>query len=230
MKTSSDVIGTVAIARRRPRENRGPRDVGGPRTVDASRTPRSIGRRRRPRACPAVVSARRPCATRSSTSACRRCARATSPWSSWGRWRPSIRCTCGSASNACSYSSRSWSAPEAIFTEYAYFSSYSDSWVAHARDYVTSVVERFGLGRTARWSSWPATTATCSNTSSSAAYPRWESSPLPTSRRQPGNGDRDRRRVLRQGARVPPRCRRPRGGPADRQQRIRSRPRPERTS
>ncbi len=36
-------------------------------------------------------------------------------------------------------------APEEIFTEYAYFSSYSDSWVAHARDYVDSVVERFGL-------------------------------------------------------------------------------------
>ncbi|MGZ5346803.1 MAG: methyltransferase domain-containing protein [Solirubrobacterales bacterium] len=37
-------------------------------------------------------------------------------------------------------------APEEIFTEYAYFSSYSDSWVAHARDYVESVVERFALG------------------------------------------------------------------------------------
>ena len=36
-------------------------------------------------------------------------------------------------------------APEEIFTEYAYFSSYSDSWVAHAREYVESVVERFGL-------------------------------------------------------------------------------------
>jgi SAM-dependent methyltransferase len=36
--------------------------------------------------------------------------------------------------------------PEEIFTEYAYFSSYSDSWVAHARDYVESMVERFGLG------------------------------------------------------------------------------------
>ena len=36
-------------------------------------------------------------------------------------------------------------APEEIFTEYAYFSSYSDSWVAHARGYVESVVERFGL-------------------------------------------------------------------------------------
>ena len=36
-------------------------------------------------------------------------------------------------------------APEEIFTEYAYFSSYSDSWVAHARDFVDSSVARFGL-------------------------------------------------------------------------------------
>jgi C-methyltransferase C-terminal domain/Putative zinc binding domain/Methyltransferase domain len=37
-------------------------------------------------------------------------------------------------------------APEEIFTEYAYFSSYSDSWVAHAGGYVEMAVERFGLG------------------------------------------------------------------------------------
>ncbi len=35
---------------------------------------------------------------------------------------------------------------EDIFTEYAYFSSYSTSWVDHARRYVDDVVERFGLG------------------------------------------------------------------------------------
>jgi SAM-dependent methyltransferase len=35
---------------------------------------------------------------------------------------------------------------EDIFTEYAYFSSYSDSWVAHARAYVEMAVERFDLG------------------------------------------------------------------------------------
>jgi hypothetical protein len=35
--------------------------------------------------------------------------------------------------------------PEEIFTEYAYFSAYSDSFVQHARDYVTMVVERLGL-------------------------------------------------------------------------------------
>jgi SAM-dependent methyltransferase len=32
-----------------------------------------------------------------------------------------------------------------IFEEYAYFSSYSDSWVQHARTYVDMAVERFGL-------------------------------------------------------------------------------------
>ena len=37
-------------------------------------------------------------------------------------------------------------APAEIFTEYTYFSSYSDSWVAHARDYVEAAVERFRLG------------------------------------------------------------------------------------
>ena len=36
--------------------------------------------------------------------------------------------------------------PDEIFTEYAYFSSYSSSWVEHARRYVDKVAERFGLG------------------------------------------------------------------------------------
>jgi SAM-dependent methyltransferase len=37
--------------------------------------------------------------------------------------------------------------PKDIFTEYAYFSSYSDSWVAHAKRYVDAVTARFGLDR-----------------------------------------------------------------------------------
>ena len=37
-------------------------------------------------------------------------------------------------------------AAEDIFTEYAYFSSYSDSWVAHALAYVEMAIERFSLG------------------------------------------------------------------------------------
>jgi hypothetical protein len=39
-------------------------------------------------------------------------------------------------------------APEEIFTEYAYFSSYSDSFVQHARDYVDLAVQRLGLTAT----------------------------------------------------------------------------------
>jgi SAM-dependent methyltransferase len=38
-------------------------------------------------------------------------------------------------------------APGDIFSDYAYFSSYSDSWVAHARRYATRMIERFQLGR-----------------------------------------------------------------------------------
>jgi SAM-dependent methyltransferase len=37
--------------------------------------------------------------------------------------------------------------PEGIFTEYAYFSSYSDSWLAHARAYVDMIADRLGLTR-----------------------------------------------------------------------------------
>lgn len=39
-------------------------------------------------------------------------------------------------------------APEHIFTEYAYFSSFSTSWVEHARRYCEMIVARFGLGPT----------------------------------------------------------------------------------
>ncbi len=35
--------------------------------------------------------------------------------------------------------------PEDIFTEYAYFSSYADSWLEHARTYVESITDRLGL-------------------------------------------------------------------------------------
>ena len=34
---------------------------------------------------------------------------------------------------------------EHIFTEYAYFSSFSDSWVQHARDYTEKMIDRFGF-------------------------------------------------------------------------------------
>jgi hypothetical protein len=41
-------------------------------------------------------------------------------------------------------------APEDIFTEYAYFSSYSAAWLDHARRYVESAIERYGLGADSR--------------------------------------------------------------------------------
>jgi len=36
--------------------------------------------------------------------------------------------------------------PEEIFTDYAYFSSYSDSWLKHAENYTEAIVRRLGLG------------------------------------------------------------------------------------
>src|SRR5919206_4515106 len=41
-----------------------------------------------------------------------------------------------------------FTAPESMFSDYAYFSSYSDSWLQHARAYVEMAVERFSLTAT----------------------------------------------------------------------------------
>lgn len=40
--------------------------------------------------------------------------------------------------------------PSAIFSEYSYFSSYSDSWLAHARRYAEAMIARFELGPKAK--------------------------------------------------------------------------------
>jgi 2-polyprenyl-3-methyl-5-hydroxy-6-metoxy-1,4-benzoquinol methylase len=40
--------------------------------------------------------------------------------------------------------------PEEIFSDYAYFSSYSDSWLDHARAYSDCVTQRFGLNGNSR--------------------------------------------------------------------------------
>jgi SAM-dependent methyltransferase len=37
--------------------------------------------------------------------------------------------------------------PESIFSDYAYFSSYSETWLEHARRYASMAIERFGLNR-----------------------------------------------------------------------------------
>jgi SAM-dependent methyltransferase len=41
-------------------------------------------------------------------------------------------------------------APEDIFSEYAYFSGFSDSWLDHAREYTARMTERLGLGRSSQ--------------------------------------------------------------------------------
>ena len=66
--------------------------------------------------------------------------------------------------------------PEDTFTEYAYFSSYSDSWVQHAKRFVDDAAERLGLGPDRSWSKSPATTVICSSTQSPRAYRAWASS------------------------------------------------------
>src|SRR5262249_41147894 len=42
---------------------------------------------------------------------------------------------------------REYIAPKSIFGEYAYFSSYSSSWVAHAKAYCAMIERRLSLGR-----------------------------------------------------------------------------------
>jgi 2-polyprenyl-3-methyl-5-hydroxy-6-metoxy-1,4-benzoquinol methylase len=43
-----------------------------------------------------------------------------------------------------------FSTPHDIFSDYAYFSSFSDSWLAHARAYVAMIVDRFRLDQGSR--------------------------------------------------------------------------------
>src|SRR5512145_1977037 len=43
-----------------------------------------------------------------------------------------------------------FTAPESIFSDYAYFSSYSDSWLQHARAYVEMAIQRFSLNATSQ--------------------------------------------------------------------------------
>src|SRR3954453_18621683 len=41
--------------------------------------------------------------------------------------------------------------PEHIFTDYLYFSSYSDSWLKHCEAYVDTMVARFGFDATSHF-------------------------------------------------------------------------------
>ena len=73
------------------------------------------------------------CDTRSSTSACRRCARATCPAERLDAMEPFYPLHARVCERCLLVQLEEFVAPEEIFSEYAYFSSYSDSWVEHAR-------------------------------------------------------------------------------------------------
>ena len=40
---------------------------------------------------------------------------------------------------------KAYETPERIFSDYAYFSSYSSTWIEHARAFAETAIERFGL-------------------------------------------------------------------------------------
>ena len=120
-------------------------------------------------------------------------------------------------------------APEDIFSEYAYFSSYSDSWVAHARRYVESAIARWGLNRDSLVVEIASNdgyllqhVVDAGSRRSGSSPPRTSPRPLPSNAgSRPWSGSSaasSRRRSWRAAA----------GGSAGRQQRLRSRARPQR--
>ena len=65
--------------------------------------------------------------------------------------------------------------PEDIFSDYAYFSSYSDAWLSHCEDYVAAITERLGLDPKPAGCSSPTTWARCRG----RCLTRWASPPAP---------------------------------------------------
>ena len=121
-------------------------------------------------------------------------------------------------------------APQAIFGEYAYFSSYSASWVEHARRYALMAIERFELDRPQqRGRGRPATTAICCSTSCARGIPVLGIEPAANVARVGGRARRpDRRAVLRSRHRPALRRGARHGRPGAGQQRAGARARPQR--
>ena len=61
------------------------------------------------------------------------------------RWSRSIRSTSGCARNCFLVQLDDTCGAEHIFTEYAYFSSFSTAWLKHAEDYVAMISDRLDL-------------------------------------------------------------------------------------
>ena len=84
--------------------------------------------------------------TRSSISACLRCARASFSPDQLDAMEPYFPLRAGVCGDCFLVQLNEYVRPEHIFNEYAYFSSYSTSWVAHAKAYCEMIAARLGLG------------------------------------------------------------------------------------
>ena len=63
------------------------------------------------------------------------------------RWNPSIRWRAFVCSGCFLVQLEEFETPRHIFSDYAYFSSYSTTWLDHSRRYVEQMIERFGIGK-----------------------------------------------------------------------------------
>ena len=83
--------------------------------------------------------------TRSSISGCLRCARATFPAERLDEAEVFYPLHVRLCEACLLVQLPAYVSGEDIFSDYAYFSSYSDSWVAHAKRYAEAMIERLGL-------------------------------------------------------------------------------------
>ena len=124
------------------------------------------------------------------------------------RWSPSIRCTCYVCEQCLLVQLEEYVSADDIFTEYAYFSSYSDSWVAPRRAATSTMIASGSVstrqpgGRARQQRRLPAavvrrrTACRCSASSPPRTWPRSRSARRPDAREffGPEVAERARRR------------------------------------
>ena len=92
-----------------------------------------------------VGSASRNCTTRSWIWGCRRFAKAISDADQLNQMEPFYPLHVFVCDQCFLVQLDEYVSPDHIFTEYAYFSSYSDSWLDHCRRYTEQMLDRFHL-------------------------------------------------------------------------------------
>ena len=119
--------------------------------------------------------------------------------------------------------------PEEIFADYAYFSSFSDSWLEHAAAYAERMIGELELGPSSQVVEVASNDGYLLRNFVESGHPRSRNR-AGTKRRRSGGGERrsDRRPVPRPDDGRATARRRPSSGSADREQRSRARPGPQR--